>query len=245
VRAAGAPQTCENGAVMGHAERQERLVRDTYERAEDPSRTCNTRRLQQVLRSGADEACLPTPSIVNGRPSLTTTQLSEAQRRGATGPLAEGAAHELATHIGVEAFSHAGAALATRAGLMATASMLPPLAMALGIVLTAEGAMATLAEARHADTRDRAALSALAGQWQRYQCSLDANTRSILEGRMRAVARGIEFVRNGNLDDPFVQRQIESDPYIRLGVRTQLEARGQSPQATAAPPAARPGPLRG
>lgn len=49
---------------------------------------------------------------------------------------------------------------------------------------------------------------------------------------MHALALGIEFVRNGSLDDPFVQRRIESNPYIRLSVRTALEAQRRSNTAT-------------
>ena len=231
VRATNLPQTCENGPVMGQAERQDRYYTDSYSAAEDPSRTCSQRRLDQLLRGRSDDACMPTPGAVPGRPTLTVRELAEAQRGNIARLAAGHAVTELATHAGIEVGSHALAAMATRAGMLSVGVALPPLGMALGIVLTASSAMSLIGEAQHIDAADRAALSALAAQWETYQRNLDASTRSVIEGRMHALARGIEFVRNGSIDDPFVQRQIDSNPYIRLGVRTALEAQRRASSA--------------
>jgi cell division protein FtsL len=221
---------------MGHVERQEQYYRDTYARAEDPSRTCNQARIDRLLQGGSDEVCLPPPRDVQGRPRMTVRELAEAQRGNIAGPTARHLAADVAMHVGIEVSSHALAAMATRAGMLTVGAALGPLGMALGIVLSASSVVSMAIEARHIDARDRAALDALAREWQNYQTSVDANARAIIEGRMHAMARGIEFVRQGRLDDPFVQRQIESDPYIRLGVRTALEAqsRANTPTAPAA-----------
>lgn len=227
-RATQLPQTCDNGPVMGTAERVERAVQDSYSRAEDGSRTCSQRRIDRLLQGGSADRSMPLPSQVVGRPSATVATLAAQQRGNVAASVAGHAAVDLAKHAGVEVTSHLLTAATTRAGLVAASAALPPLALALGIVMTAAGAMTLLSHAQHVDARDRAALEALSQQWQTYQCSLDANGRAELANRMHSLARGIELARSGNLDDPFVQRQIEGDPYVRLGARTVLEAQGRA-----------------
>lgn len=250
LRATNLPQICENGPVMGHAERQEQYYRDTYASAEDPSRTCSQRRIEQLLRGGSDEVCLPVAQGIPDRPTMTVQQLAESQMGTIARRTAMHLGADIAVHIGIDLGTHALASMATGAGLLGVGAALPPLGMALGIVMTASSLMAMSHEVRHLDAQDRAALRALAIQWETYQHNVNVNARAQIEGRMHALGRGIEFVRNGLLDDPFVQRQIQSDPYIRLGVRMALEAQqrasaaattcgtsrpGQSPHSTYAP----------
>jgi hypothetical protein len=227
-RATQLPQTCDNGAAMGTAERVERAAQDSYERAEDPSRTCSQCRIDRLLQGGAADRSMPLPSALPNRPTTTVAALAASQRGNVAASIAGHTAVDLGKHVGIEVTEHLLVAAATRAGLVAASAALPPLAVALGIVMTAQGVMGLVGHAVHVDARDRAALSALSQQWQTYQCSVDANGRAELANRLHSIARGIELARSANLDDPFVQRQIESDPYVRLGARTVLEAQGRA-----------------